>query len=48
VSGIDEQALQQALAPYRSRPDIVWRRSEPGLEDVFIKMMDHAPDNFDA
>ena len=48
VSGIDEEALQQALAPYRSRPDIVWRRSEPGLEDVFIKMMDHAPDNFDA
>ena len=23
-------------------------RSEPGLEDVFIKMMDYAPDNFDA
>jgi ABC-2 type transport system ATP-binding protein len=48
VSGIDEQALEQALAPYFARPGIAWQRSAPGLEDVFIKMMDYAPDNFDA
>lgn len=48
VSGIDEQALERALTSYFSRPEIAWQRSAPGLEDVFIKMMDHAPDNFDA
>lgn len=47
VSGIDEAALEQALAPYRERPGITWRRAEPGLEDVFIRLMDYAPDNFD-
>jgi len=48
VSGIDEAQLEAALAPYRERPAITWRRAEPGLEDVFIKMMDYAPDNFDT
>ena len=48
VSGTDEAALERALAPYRNRPGITWQRAEPGLEDVFIKMMSHAPDNFDS
>jgi ABC-2 type transport system ATP-binding protein len=48
VSGIDETALERALAPYRARPGITWGRSEPGLEDVFIRMMDDAPEHFDS
>ena len=47
VSGTDESQLEAALAPYRGRADLVWTRSEPGLEDVFIRMMDSAQDNFD-
>ena len=43
VSGTDERALQQALAPYQARGELEWRRIEPGLEDVFIRMMDNAP-----
>jgi len=43
VSGTDEQALAQALAAYQSRADLEWRRIEPGLEDVFIRMMEGAP-----
>jgi ABC-2 type transport system ATP-binding protein len=42
VSGTDERALQQALAPYQARVGLEWRRIEPGLEDVFIRMMDEA------
>lgn len=42
VSGTDERALQQALAPYQARVELEWRRIEPGLEDVFIRMMDGA------
>jgi ABC-2 type transport system ATP-binding protein len=48
VSGTDERALEWALAPYRTRTDLEWRRAEPGLEDVFIRMMDYAPENFDS
>jgi len=43
VSGTDERALQQTLAPYQARGELEWRRIEPGLEDVFIRMMDNAP-----
>ena len=46
VSGTDEAALERTLAPYRGRAGLEWRRAEPGLEDVFIKMMDYAPDKF--
>lgn len=48
VSGTNEQALEQALAPYRDRSGLEWRRAVPGLEDVFIRMMDYAPDHFDS
>jgi ABC-2 type transport system ATP-binding protein len=46
VSGVDEAQLAAALAPFRARAELVWRRGEPGLEDVFIRMMDSALDNF--
>ncbi|MEO7728593.1 MAG: ABC transporter ATP-binding protein [Burkholderiales bacterium] len=48
VSGTDEAALDAALAPLRSRAGTVWTRAQPGLEDVFIRMMDDAQDNFSA
>jgi ABC-2 type transport system ATP-binding protein len=46
ASGRDEKALEQAIAPYRARGDLVWQRSEPSLEDVFIELMNRAKDNF--
>ncbi len=46
VSGGNAQALQQAIAPYRDDARWRWSPTEPGLEDVFIKMMDRAKDNF--
>ena len=46
VSGIDESELDAALAPFRRRPELNWRRAQPGLEDVFIRMMDGVRDNF--
>jgi len=46
VSGTDEAALERTIASYRERPGLDWQRSKPGLEDVFIKMMDQARDNF--
>jgi len=36
----------QALAPYRARGDLIWTRSQPSLEDVFIDLMGKAKDNF--
>jgi ABC-2 type transport system ATP-binding protein len=46
VSGRDEAALEAAIAPYRNRPGLIWSRSEPSLEDVFIDLMAKARDNF--
>jgi ABC-2 type transport system ATP-binding protein len=46
VSGADAVALDAALAPYRVRAGTVWTRAQPSLEDVFIRMMDDAQDNF--
>jgi ABC-2 type transport system ATP-binding protein len=43
VSGTDTAALERALTAYRSRPGYEWRRTAPGLEDVFIRMMERAP-----
>ena len=46
VSGRSEKALDEATAPYRKRPGLVWVRSEPSLEDVFIDLISKARDNF--
>ena len=44
VSGDDPAALEQAIAPFRT-PLHQWSQVEPGLEDVFIHLMDQAPAN---
>ncbi|MBL8525356.1 MAG: ABC transporter ATP-binding protein [Betaproteobacteria bacterium] len=46
VSGADATQLEQSLAPYRERTGYRWVRIEPGLEDVFIGLMNSAKDNF--
>lgn len=44
VSGADGAALEAALAQYRDRPGLEWRRIAPGLEDAFIRLMQRARD----
>jgi ABC-2 type transport system ATP-binding protein len=39
VTGEDEAALEQAIAPFRQAPTLAWRKAQPGLEDVFIHLM---------
>jgi ABC-2 type transport system ATP-binding protein len=46
VSGRDEAALDAAIAPYRNRPGLTFKRSAPSLEDVFIDLMSQAKDNY--
>jgi ABC-2 type transport system ATP-binding protein len=46
VSGRDEAALEQAIAPARADTRFTWERSRPSLEDVFIDLMGRAKDNF--
>jgi ABC-2 type transport system ATP-binding protein len=46
VSGRDPKALEAAIKPFRNRPGLVWARSQPTLEDVFIDLMSKARDNF--
>jgi ABC-2 type transport system ATP-binding protein len=46
VSGRDAAVLESAIAPYRDRAGLQWKRSEPSLEDVFIDLMGKARDNF--
>src|SRR5262245_12333315 len=41
VSGVDAAALAQAIAPFRT-PAYDWREIGPGLEDVFIHLMESA------
>ena len=46
VSGRDAEKLETAIAPYRKRKGLDWKRSEPSLEDVFIDLMSQSKDNF--
>ncbi len=39
VSGQDATKLEQAIAPFRTRPEFAWEKSSPSLEDVFIHLM---------
>jgi ABC-2 type transport system ATP-binding protein len=45
VSGRDAQKLETSVAPLRSNAHR-WTKIEPGLEDVFISLMETAKDNF--
>ncbi|MGB7543362.1 MAG: ABC transporter ATP-binding protein, partial [Burkholderiales bacterium] len=44
VSGTDPERLERAIAPWRDRPELEWRRIAPGLEDAFIRLMQQAKD----
>ena len=46
VSGDDPAALERAISPFRA--DYEWTLIRPGLEDVFIHLMDPSKDNFAA
>jgi ABC-2 type transport system ATP-binding protein len=46
VSGSDPVLLESTIAPYRQQPGRRWTRSEAGLEDAFIHLMDSARDNY--
>jgi ABC-2 type transport system ATP-binding protein len=41
VSGDDEEALEKAIAPFRTEL-YKWRQIEPGLEDIFIHLMERS------
>ncbi|MDB6130508.1 MAG: ABC-type multidrug transport system, ATPase component [Verrucomicrobiales bacterium] len=45
VSGDDQPALENAIAPHR-HPPFTWSQIPSGLEDVFIHLMDSSKDNF--
>jgi ABC-2 type transport system ATP-binding protein len=46
VSGRDQATLDAAIAADRTRPDLVWAKSQASLEDVFIDLLAKAQDNF--
>ena len=46
VSGRDAAALAGLLAPLQANPALRVTPAEPGLEDVFIQLMEQAEDNF--
>lgn len=46
VSGINESQLDVAIASFRAKAGLVWTRIQPGLEDVFIRMMDNVQGSF--
>jgi len=41
VSGSDAATLQASIAPFQSRDALRWTQTEPGLEDVFVKLSAH-------
>lgn len=40
VSGRDQAALEQAIAPYRTRAGLTITQTQPSLEDVFIQLQE--------
>ena len=45
VSGVDEAALTRTRDDF-ARPGLVWTKGEPWLDDVFVRLMQQARDNF--
>jgi len=48
VCGPDETALEAAIAPLLHDGSVIWEKSQPTLEDIFIHLMGQAQDNADA
>jgi len=48
VTGSDPARLEAALAAAKAEPGRVWRRAQPGLEDVFIHLMRNGAVGADA
>jgi len=47
LTGPDPAALNEAAAPYRNWPDLVWSQAAAGIEDVFIYLTEkQAKDNY--
>jgi len=46
VAGRDAEALETAIAPFKSDEQFQWVASAPSLEDVFIDLMARSQDNF--
>ena len=46
VSGRDAEKLHASVAPFHDEREHRWTKIEPGLEDVFISLMETAKDNF--
>ncbi len=44
VSGLDPEALDRAIGPWRDDPQLQWSPAEPSLEDVFIALMSRTRD----
>ncbi|NDP44012.1 MAG: ABC transporter ATP-binding protein [Aromatoleum sp.] len=42
VTGSNPGELDAALAPFKAEPGRTWRQTEPGLEDVFIHLMQNS------
>jgi len=45
VTGEDPDALARAVSAFPEK-ELQWKKAQPGLEDVFIGLMENAEDNF--
>ncbi len=46
VTGKDDAALAHAIAPFANEEGLLWSKTQAGLEDVFIHLMENVSDNF--
>src|SRR2546428_2290845 len=44
VTGEDEAALRRTIEPHMAEPNLVWKKSQPTLEDVFLHLMGRVKD----